>query len=633
MAGPFFFAWVDADETEFSETLHAREDEDVFSFSLTHDEGDFPSLELEVKNPRIGLLAPARKVWAWFSYDDPDVGITPLFFGRLIGIPSNILAEVVTLQFIARPKDYLDQKQSVANGMMVAPYYNSMWLAEDKRTDPDAILEGYSRLWHIDRTSLVVSTSDILSGEDGLVEWTEDDIFYDSVEISLGQTPLTALTVKAEVGWTQVMSSGTRVTQKVVQAFNGQSIMQNWPKAGANLGGGWECVSSKCVDVRGVENAETSSISMSWENKEKEHMNGDTLSSSLSITQPLPGTPCVRHPQSSSYQPGFVNPYSDPPVNIANTAKSSTAYHLYWTLDTELSIRQNARRGRRERIAFTVVSDFQRILSDVTDASDVEEISLSSNALPDSGATTFFATDGGRLSMQYLLAIARAKLLFRCRAVEIKLECPFSKVRDLSLRKNALVHDHRIPGGQAVGKIVSYGMTLSGDDGKLTGNVTMASSIGYGNSIAPVRGDPTYVEDGYVDDGYQEMDGTLIVLPGSDIGFYDLGPTQSPYDFGQYIQEATWRGDFGFQMSEIGKMIEADRVWDLFGAPGFGKITEASAATAASVKRISEFVKANPVYFSLKLKNLEQSFDIPYVVTVTGLTAPKQIDLEAASNG
>jgi hypothetical protein len=67
MAGPFYFAWVAASETSFDPNVHNREDEDVFGFTVEHSEGDFAGLEIEIRNPRVGLLAPARKVHAFLA--------------------------------------------------------------------------------------------------------------------------------------------------------------------------------------------------------------------------------------------------------------------------------------------------------------------------------------------------------------------------------------------------------------------------------------------------------------------------------------------------------------------------------------------------------------------------------------
>ena len=74
----FHFAWVDAGQTSFSSAF-AREDEQVLSFELAQEEGDFASLRLEVRNPRVGLLSINRKRWGWLAertnvYDTWDGG-------------------------------------------------------------------------------------------------------------------------------------------------------------------------------------------------------------------------------------------------------------------------------------------------------------------------------------------------------------------------------------------------------------------------------------------------------------------------------------------------------------------------------------------------------------------------------
>ncbi len=109
--GPFFFSWSDPTETTFGPEHHVW-DEDIVTFKLDHTEGNCATLDLDVRNPRIGLLNPGRKVWAWFSYDSGSGGVVALFFGRLVGVPTNLLAEVVTLSFIAKPLDFLAQKQT-----------------------------------------------------------------------------------------------------------------------------------------------------------------------------------------------------------------------------------------------------------------------------------------------------------------------------------------------------------------------------------------------------------------------------------------------------------------------------------------------------------------------------------------
>ena len=100
MPGPFFFAWVANDEVDFDPALHAVEDLQIFSFTISHQEGNFPTLNIVVRNPRIGLLAPGRPLWAYLSWSGGAGGLTPLFFGRLVGLPGDLIQEVVDFKFI-----------------------------------------------------------------------------------------------------------------------------------------------------------------------------------------------------------------------------------------------------------------------------------------------------------------------------------------------------------------------------------------------------------------------------------------------------------------------------------------------------------------------------------------------------
>ena len=75
---------------------------------------------------------------------------------------------------------------------------------------------------------------------------------------------------------------------------------------------------------------------------------------------------------------------------------------------------------------------------------------------------------------------------------------------NLSCRKNALLYDGRLPGGQAIGKVITYSFSANGDTGELIGNVTIGCAIGYGGAVTEVPGYPIYADEDYVDNGYQE---------------------------------------------------------------------------------------------------------------------------------
>jgi hypothetical protein len=128
-------AWADPAETTFVEATHAREDEDVFAFELSQSEGDFAQLTVTLRNPRVGLLRADRKQWAWFSARMPGESVVPLFFGRLIGVPSNIFAELVTLDFVARPADFNARKAALAESLKELPYWDPIFIDEARRNE------------------------------------------------------------------------------------------------------------------------------------------------------------------------------------------------------------------------------------------------------------------------------------------------------------------------------------------------------------------------------------------------------------------------------------------------------------------------------------------------------------------
>src|SRR6185436_19598090 len=226
-AGLPYFAWIDASETTFGPE-HMRWDEAVFEFILSQQEGDPASLTAKVRRPVneagsvIGLLGPGRKIWCWFAFDcGPDLF---RFRGRLVGIPTSIFEELVTLEFVARPFDVVAQKAALAATLRVLPYYEEVVIDKARRTDPEVVLEGYTAVWHYDRETHELTISDEVTGEDGLVEFdgaSEDGkVLWDGLGLSLTSGPLSRVDVTAEYTWTQQASGGVDLTRYLVE---------NWP--------------------------------------------------------------------------------------------------------------------------------------------------------------------------------------------------------------------------------------------------------------------------------------------------------------------------------------------------------------------------------------------------------------------
>jgi hypothetical protein len=583
----FYFAWVDASETTFGPE-HEREDEEVFGFTISHDEGRFPGLVIQIINPRVGLLAPGRQLWAWLAWKgDSTDGAEPLFFGRLVGIPQDMQEEIIALEFIARPQNVESQVLALAETLRVAPYWDPIWIAPELRDDPDAVLEARPALWHYDRVTHLVSISDINSGEDGIIDLTEDDLF--DVRVSPRQVPGRRVECTGEVFWDQDAVGVVDLTAALLKAAkdqnsgNGQNIdtytggglALDWPEEGDSIGGGWSVGESFVKRGNGL-----------WVPVEFETVI----------------------------------------LNDGNVGDFPS-----WSFRPVFKARYDASRSRSERVRFTLQADVQPI---VTEPGDEEVIRLSfasqqlnepldqhtdateeQDPIGDARRSSYFKTDRGRQSLEYLIAACRARLLARARCVEITFETPWENGLQLSCRKNVRVTDPRIPGGEATGKVTSYALSCDGDSGELVCRVTIGCTAGEGNTVSAAAGTPDYVEDGYVEDGYQTFTGQLVMPIAGEVTYADF--SSQPID------------DDGI---DFFNMNAAAVVEDITIE---GTKAEQRAVLQAFKNDFNEAVKAlNQVFtrITVELRPLNTGpFETEFAITVSDLMIPKTIDLEATA--
>lgn len=367
-AGPFYFAWTNSDDFTFG-PQHLRMDEYIFSVSRTLAEGQKPLLELEIKNPRIGLLNAAREAWAWFSYDDGS-GPVPLFFGRLVAAPMQSFDEIIIIHLISDPVDYKIQKQALAESLKVLPYYDPVFLPQNLRDDPDKILETYASFWEVDPVTHVVQIVSFVDGSDGNIDLDEDDHFYDGMNITVSQPPTTIIQMDATVQWTQT-SRGVAGSLNHAHIGLTDTIRTSWPKSNTQIGDGWSVLESAAIDILKADDATTQSISYTWQNTSKhEHANGDHMSSSYSATSVAGGFPFISFPTSYIYQSGFGDPYAvddegDPaPINIPLVFSSTGIAVLSRGSSCTMTLQYDAARARTERVVFRIKADTQAILVD-----------------------------------------------------------------------------------------------------------------------------------------------------------------------------------------------------------------------------------------------------------------------------
>lgn len=623
MAKQFYFAWVDSG-TVFDPEVHAVEDEDVFSYRFTHSEGDVAGIEVEIRNPRIGLLNPGRKRWAYMSFNrgtDETPDVRPFFYGRLLGVPSNLFSQVVTLSFTARPEDFNEQKAALAESMKVLPYYDPIFISPDRWTDPDAVLEGYSVLWYVDPVTHVVSTSDILVPEDGVVDLDADKIFYDNMTLTLNQSPLTKVRVEAIVPWEQTYAQTINLRVPILNtpaaqydgnynwlltSYTMDGLIQDWPKTGASIGSGWTVALGELTDV-------------SSQNVGKEEVPEIFQTDELPI---LP-TGSIYFPLKTTGKiwSGVEGAGYDFQYEIVAVALGYAVPYLHVTADRSADYGQ--------RIVFELVADMQ----DIATAPEEDEyllVTLNANRVSDPtedgsipignvAKRDYLKTPRGLQSIEHCICVARAHMKSRARAVAIGFDIAFEDILDLTLRMGCTIHDDRLPGGQASGKIIGLMHGLDGNDGSPKAQVVIGCSVGYGGVREAAEGDAIYVDDEYVDPEYQEYENEIVLLDSSDITY--TVPTTEPDDDGINFEAGLNQWNI---IKELFVTNYADQQRPIILASavdGFGD----QAAT-------SEVLQNNPTQFHLELIDLKTG---PFLWDVNVVTStmilPKQIDLEAPS--
>jgi hypothetical protein len=615
MAKNFYFAWVDPG-TAFNPAVHNVENEDVFSHEFSHDEGGFASLSLVIRNPRIGLLNAGRKLWAYYSFNkgtDAVPDIVPIFYGRVTGLPDDLFDTLVTLTFTARPDDFVTQKMALAATLKVLPYWDPIFVTPDSWEDPDTVLEARSAFWHIDPVTHVVTISDVLNAEDGVVDLPASDMLYESMRLTLQSVPLRSITMQATIPWTQSAQNTLDLKPAIIKVFGGeplvtsftmQGLISSWPKSGSKLGSGWQVVSGNLQDVSSTA-VKPLPIPEIFNQGELPVMAEGSIFFPLKVT--------------GRYWGGVDGAGFDFNYEIVGAAKG-------YAVPT-LSVQYTAGREFAQIVNFTLYTDQQPI---VTAAAEDETlvISLTANKVSDitrGGSTPmvdvrkrdYVHSPRGLQSIEHLILIARAHLVGRSRTVKLAFQTDFETSLQYSLRKAGTVHDDRLPGGVATGKVTSIKHTLDGDSGSPISEITIACAIGYGGSYTTVPGTPTYVDEGYVDREYQEYATDIALTGTSDIQWY-VPPFAAFDDDIDFVRGLTTENAI-LQLSVTNSA-----------ASQAAAIT--AAGSGADQTALSTILQEIPTQVTLQLAPMEGG---PYTqvvtVQVSDLIIPKQIDLEAAS--
>lgn len=627
MPNKFYFAWVNPG-TAFNPAVHNVNDEKIVSWSVEQIEGEFATLVVRIKNPRIGFLNAGRKLWAYLSWDNGS-SIVPLLFGRIVGIPSSLQSEIVQVDFVARPVDYADQKLALAETLRILPYYDPVFIATNKALDPDVVLEGRTEAWHIDRVTHHVTTSDYIVG-DSTLTFTGAEFTYGELDVTFDQPPIRKVRMTASVFWDQAVAGSVNGLQLLknyhVNTVAGAGLIKGWPdrKAGdpeKKLNGGWTCVSSRAASPY------TNMTDVDF---------GKWMGDSFRLNNPPFAVKIVQT---------YASTLQTTPEGTDIDADTTYFCVLTDSVFLDLTLGYASNRKRSDTVIFELVADTQPILTD-PETNDVLDLNISGNdvgiplevdgdyappPIGDVQRRSYFVQDRGRNSLQYLLQLARAHIIMRARAVRIVFKCTFARAVELSLRKNVRVLSPRLPGGEATGKVVHY--SFKAESGEISGTCTIACAIGRGGVWTELAGTPCYASAGYMSKGYQVYTGERIILGADDVAFYPL-------------VEAAADDGLVFPLSDIPVIVAPHTVTvetvPLTPVQPFttsetvsddcNKTINAALHFSIDTGPYTTWLAGVKTTVDFTLPSIDGGpFDTVYPLVATTLKIPKQIDLEAAS--
>jgi hypothetical protein len=237
---------------------------------------------------------------------------------------------------------------------------------------------------------------------------------------------------------------------------------------------------------------------------------------------------------------------------------------------------------------------------------------------------SYFPTNRGNWSVEYLIALARAHLLLRARAVTINWTTTWERALGLTLRMSGLIYDNNIPGGAAVGKITQYTFEGNGDTGAFFGTVQIGCAIGKGNAIVLANGTPAYVNAGYVN-GHQTYPGAIVALASGDIGYsipIDPGVGLKSLSRSTVVVRDGWHFD----------QSKANYVPPVPTRNGGNTISQEQARVAAETQAVNNALASVATWYEIELLALDgKGADAQYFPFVTSLVVDQGIDLTSAS--
>lgn len=469
-----YFALVSEGEA-FDPITHAREDLEVFSLTISHDEGEFARAEIEIQNPRLALTDKRILI----SEDG-----TLVFDGYFTAVPRGALDETVDVEAVARPKDADDRIAALVATLKTAPHYDSLFVPEDAQDDPAEVLAGWGRVLAWPRTTHAVEAVDIL-GDGGAALTVEP--FVGTVDLDITDSVPTTASLNVSVQWNQILTKSFDVGEFPIETMTPDGVIDNWPKIGSELSSGFRVIRSEIRagqggvmdagprEVKASRAVSSDELDPAFEAEGAFDDKAEIVSLYGALT--VQSRHELRRKETASLsldadvQP-VLNSSAEDVEEIALRDITQNPGHPAWSDQTDYLVGDIVIRGVSEYQARENHHSGRRFDEDrwnyLGEASYITSRSVSS----------FFNSTRGQEAAEHMKARLEARLRYLSRAVQVSCSCEMPDLALIGHHSLCTIQDPRIPGGSATGRVVSYSLQWSG--GARTAGITIACAAGNG---------------------------------------------------------------------------------------------------------------------------------------------------------
>ncbi|MBL0941582.1 MAG: hypothetical protein IBJ00_02470 [Alphaproteobacteria bacterium] len=513
-----YFAWVEKAE-KFNPEIHEREDEYIFNLKINQREGGIAIAQIEVLNPKHGLLQQGRYKYCYISYREAQKNHL-LFKGALIGMPIKIDGEVVCLQFTSASEDHFKKLQDVYQTLKKPPFFDELFMDEHARDEPVEALEARPALYYFCRKTGDIRLSGFFEGTSHID--LGENFYRDSLKVEVGQAPLCAVDVVLSAQWKQQAEGyqdlspliEAQFPEGLVNTLTGKDLTAKWWKAGERIG-----------------------HSAYWiEESELEEVNPPSTGglnlypkSSVAVWQ-------ADEEGGEKRQICFKRSWYKPTLKIGWNYRQKRQETLNFTLNhlTQNLLPDNQRRLKLKLSLQNIVGENHRwrplhsytqgfnvvymntvytcltshISADTFESKLWQKKGNNSHVHEQAGRSSFFLTDRGFEAFKHAVEIARTHLAASARAITIKIMGDFEQLHHITTDHTVTLQDDRLPGGTVTGKVIGYNLQADGKTGRRFVHISLGVAIGLDQrSIelpAPVS------EDGYVEAGFCTADYQVI---------------------------------------------------------------------------------------------------------------------------